>query len=233
MQWPKVDEFLNEVCNQVRYKKAHRHIKEELKSHIEDRTSDYMEQGYDEEKAVSKAIDNMGDAKELGKKLNKQHKPYLGWALFAVNTAIVLSTILIIHIVGAHIYYSLVPLKDSPNKEDIQYSIKINKKDKIDDRTVTIKELVVDKKGIVYIYYKDISRPRFFGYSLHYPFDIYDNLGNQYVPEEINGQDNLFGTRYIMKLEGINKNASELILDYDYYNRKMRFEIPIKEGDSL
>jgi len=231
MPWHNVDDFLNEVCSHIKYKKAHKYIKEELKNHIEDRIKDYIDQGYDEESAISKAIENMGNPTDLGKELNKQHKPYLGWALYTVNTAIVILSVLIVFMIGFQIYSTFAPLKDSPKKQDIAYSIKVNKKNKIDARTVTIEKLVVDKKGIVYIYYHDFNRP-FSNVNAMNPFDVYDDKGNLYSPEYIN-ESNFLGSRYMIKLDNLNSNASKIILDYDYFNRKMSFEIPVKDGDNL
>lgn len=90
---------------------------------------------------------------------------------------------------------------------------------------------MVDKKGIVYIYYHDFNRP-FSNVNAMNPFDVYDDKGNLYSPEYIN-ESNFLGSRYMIKLDNLNSNASKIILDYDYFNRKMSFEIPVKDGDNL
>ncbi|HOJ08997.1 MAG TPA: hypothetical protein PK733_00180 [Clostridiales bacterium] len=60
-------------------------------------------------------------------------------------------------------------------------------------------------------------------------FNVYDDLGNEYYGGS-SSIGNIFGTRHIIKIEKINETAAVLILDYDYYNRKMRFEIPLYGG---
>ena len=72
-------EFLNDVCKRIKYKPANKPIAEELEGHIEDLKSEYICKGYSEEVAEEKAVEQMGDAKQIGKKLNKIHRPKLDW----------------------------------------------------------------------------------------------------------------------------------------------------------
>ena len=89
------DDFLRTVCSEIRYRKIHPEIQEELKLHIDDLTEQYMSNGYSEQEAVSRAIRSMGDAKELGKSLNKQHKPQMGWGILLLTIAASLFGILL------------------------------------------------------------------------------------------------------------------------------------------
>lgn len=68
-------EFLNDVCKEIKYKPASRPISEELEGHIQDAKEDYLCKGYSENEAEEKAVEQMGDAKQIGRKLNKIHKP--------------------------------------------------------------------------------------------------------------------------------------------------------------
>lgn len=77
-------EFLNEVCKQIKYEPASESIAEELEGHIEDIKSEYMCKGYTEKEAEEKAIEQMGDAKQIGKKLNKMYGPKLDWKLLVL-----------------------------------------------------------------------------------------------------------------------------------------------------
>lgn len=73
------NEFLNTVCKEVKYKPANKMIFEELEGHIEDLKNENLCKGYKNEEAEEKAIEQMGDAKKIGKKLNKIHRPKLDW----------------------------------------------------------------------------------------------------------------------------------------------------------
>lgn len=75
------DNFLNKVCQEIKYKPARRGIAEELELHIEDIKEDYLKSGIKENEAEEKAVAQMGHAEEIGKKLNKIHKPKLDWKL--------------------------------------------------------------------------------------------------------------------------------------------------------
>lgn len=77
----KTKEFLDNVCREIKYKPANRLISEELHGHIQDMKNEYLCKGYSEEVAEEKAIEQMGNAKEIGKRLNKVHKPKLDWKL--------------------------------------------------------------------------------------------------------------------------------------------------------
>ena len=65
------DEYLDTVCEQVRFRAARKSIRGELNAHIDDRIA--------EGKSEAEAIAVMGDAVQTGKALNSIHKPRLEW----------------------------------------------------------------------------------------------------------------------------------------------------------
>lgn len=79
-----IKEFLNTVCEQIKYKPIRNSISEELENHIEESKENYIEEGMQKEEAEEKAITQMGNAEEIGKKLNKIHKPKLDWKLLII-----------------------------------------------------------------------------------------------------------------------------------------------------
>ena len=79
-----IKEFLNSVCEQIKYKPIRESIAEELKSHIDESKKNYIQEGLEERIAEEKAIKQMGEAQEIGKKLNKIHKPKLDWKLILI-----------------------------------------------------------------------------------------------------------------------------------------------------
>ena len=75
-----VDAFLKEVLEQVRYKRMHSQLAQELNDHIESLKETLMEEeGYTEDKAYEEAVRQMGESVEIGKSLHKMHKPRLEW----------------------------------------------------------------------------------------------------------------------------------------------------------
>ena len=69
-----INEFLNSVCEQIKYKPIRNTIAEELKDHIEDKKEELIEMGQNEEEAEKDAVEQMGDAEIIGKELNKVHR---------------------------------------------------------------------------------------------------------------------------------------------------------------
>ncbi len=78
------EDFLNKVSEQIKYKPIRKDICEEMKSHINDIKEEYIKNGLNEKEAEVKAILQMGDAEEIGKKLNKIHKNKFDWKLFII-----------------------------------------------------------------------------------------------------------------------------------------------------
>lgn len=76
-----MEEYLKNVLEQVRCKKAHGCIEQELRDHLEDQISDNISCGMDEKKAVEEAVKDMGDPIETGIMLDKIHRPRMAWKM--------------------------------------------------------------------------------------------------------------------------------------------------------
>ncbi len=81
-----IKNFLSKVCNEIKYKPARQSISEELELHMQELKGNYIESGIDENEAEEKAVSQMGVAEEIGKKLNKIHRPKLDWKLLVLVT---------------------------------------------------------------------------------------------------------------------------------------------------
>lgn len=90
-----INEFLNSVCEQIKYKPIRTSISKELENHIEESKESYMEEGMEEKAAEEKAINQMGNAEEIGKVLNKIHRPKLDWKLLLITLLMLLFGFLI------------------------------------------------------------------------------------------------------------------------------------------
>jgi hypothetical protein len=226
-----VDNFLYKVCRYIKYKGAHAGISHELKNHIEDRIQDYLDSGHNEDTATKMAVAAMGDPVELGKNLNKLHRPYLGWALRIVNTLIILTCISVFLSVYSMITTTLYSQDSLKINNDILYSKKLTGKARIDNRTVIMKKLIVDVNNTVYIRYNNYNNPFHTTQNNMLNFKVHDNKGNTYSATSTN-RGNQFYKQYLICIDYMDKTTEKVILEYDYYNRKMRFEISLKRGDS-
>lgn len=72
-------EFIARVLKEVRFRPDHKSIRQELAAHIEDRADWFCGQGMSQEEAEAKAVLAMGEPSDIGRELNRVHKPVLGW----------------------------------------------------------------------------------------------------------------------------------------------------------
>lgn len=226
------EKFLEEVISQVKFKHDRYEIKKELEVHILDKTEYYIEQGYLKDKAEELSINDMGDAKEIGRELNKQHNPLIGWIWYMSNILLVITIVISSLLVGINFItlFSRNLINDFP-KSEIVYKIDVDKKVKIDDRVIHFTNVIYDKNGDISIFYKDYNTKLLVtGWSLGTIGEISDNLGNVYFAG--GGQSTggiITKSQHIVK--DFSKDADTLIINYDLYNRKFKVEIPLKAGE--
>ncbi|MDD4170357.1 MAG: FtsW/RodA/SpoVE family cell cycle protein [Desulfotomaculaceae bacterium] len=84
-------EFLQSVCQQIRFKGIHENITNELSDHIDDQKNEYIKQGFDEEAAFLKAVEQMGDPVLVGKQLDKAHRPKIEWSILSLAAILVVA----------------------------------------------------------------------------------------------------------------------------------------------
>lgn len=82
--------WVDAVCEQVRFQPDRKAIAKELRVHYEDHVKDLLRLGRNPELAAERALAAMGDAQEVGRALDKVHKPWLGW-LWEVSRVLALA----------------------------------------------------------------------------------------------------------------------------------------------
>ncbi len=75
-----VKEYLDTVCEQIRFQKAHDSIKKELQDHITDQADALMQEGIEQQKAFELAVKEMGDPVLVGTELDRVHRPNMRWS---------------------------------------------------------------------------------------------------------------------------------------------------------
>ena len=96
-----MEEYLNNLLDQIRCKKAHAAIREELESHISDQIEDNMKAGMTREEAEKAAVCDMGDPVTTGISLDQIHRPKMAWQMIALMAVIMLAGVLIHWMMGA------------------------------------------------------------------------------------------------------------------------------------
>ena len=87
--------YIEQVCEQVRWKKAHPIVQEELLAHIEDQAEAYREEGYEADDAEYLAVEQMGDPILAGSQFDKVYRPRMEWnVLLLAGSIILLGTVL-------------------------------------------------------------------------------------------------------------------------------------------
>ena len=107
-----IKNFLDTVKNEIKYEPIRKNIEEELKSHIEDAKDDLMSKGLEENEAEEKAVEAMGNPVDIGKKLNKIHRPKFDWKL----------GILVLILLGYGIFIAILQ-KDTSNSPNMVFNI--------------------------------------------------------------------------------------------------------------
>jgi hypothetical protein len=230
----KGDKFLKDILSYVKFPFDRNNIRLELEDHISEKVDYYMEQGYDMEKAEQLSINDMGDAKEIGIELNKQHNPILGWLCEITNVIVVLAVILSIFFIGLPTLSSLFPRKliNDISKANIVYKIDVDKEVKIDDMVIRFTNVVYEKNGDMNIFYEYYDTKLWgAGWSLGSIGEISDNLGNKRMSGS-GGQSGGIKSKGRDTINNFSKDADKLIISYDNYNRKYRVEIPLKVGEN-
>lgn len=100
---PLVQQYVNDVCRQVKARELRKDIKEELESHLEELIGFKQAQGLDDDAAVHWAIAQMGDKCLVAKGLNQVHKPRIPWAM--LGSLVLLLTIALVTMYAVELSY--------------------------------------------------------------------------------------------------------------------------------
>ncbi|MHB8127375.1 MAG: permease prefix domain 1-containing protein [Mobilitalea sp.] len=234
MLFPKVEQYLTEVISFVKFRSDREAIKSELESHMIDRIDDYIALGYDKEIAEQLSIDNMGDAREIGKALNKEHNPILGLIWKLTNMLVVGLLIWNIFYICAFIIPTFIDhnlVKDIP-KSDIVYRVDIKETVKLDDMVINFTNIIYEENGDLNIFYNYYSNRFWSSWSFGGGLTITDNLGNSYFAGGGQGSGGLI-SYYMWTFSDFSKDAETVFISYDYYNRSFQVEIPLKVGEKI
>lgn len=234
MHFREKDRFLDEVIKCIKFPFDRVEIRRELEDHILDSMEYHMENGYGEEEAEKLSVQGMGDAEIIGKALNKEHNPFVGWMIGVTNVIIVILVIITGYVVIATTFMSLFGLADVNDipKENIVYEVDVDRKVQIDDRVIHFTKLVYDKEGSMNIYYRSYDKRLWgSGWSNNSIGSIYDESGNEYINGGGRASNGIFSNCLTSK-RNFPRDAKELVIIYDYCNRYFEVRVPLPEGGS-
>ncbi|WP_110928750.1 FtsW/RodA/SpoVE family cell cycle protein [Bacillus massiliglaciei] len=76
--------FLEEVISCIRSKEAKEYVEIELKAHLNQTKKEWMKKGYKEDEAEELAVRNMGSPFDIGRKMDRLHRPKIDWTLMSM-----------------------------------------------------------------------------------------------------------------------------------------------------
>lgn len=76
--------YAEKVCEQIRWKKAHSAVAQEIEDHLTDQKNAYLAAGDSESIAEEKALLQMGDPVSVGAALDQTHKPAPQWGMIGL-----------------------------------------------------------------------------------------------------------------------------------------------------
>lgn len=86
----KRNRWLDDATRDIRCKADRTAVRLELFNHIADRTAAYRASGLQEAEALSRAVDDMGDARSLRTELARIHRPFWGYAHWVARLAAII-----------------------------------------------------------------------------------------------------------------------------------------------
>jgi hypothetical protein len=235
MPLPETRDFIKKVVKRVHFIPDRTDIGLELAAHIEDSTSYIQEaEGLSSDKAELLALERMGDAKELGSALNRQHNPALGYLWYFSRIIVVLLCIILILesipmllITGWSFIFDH-PIRNIPKGTYVRH-VSPNELIKIDTRRIRITDLIETEDGTLHVLYStyNLSLSGLHGWSSSGFGELKDEDGEVYL-----GGGYLGGGFYS---RGWNYYKdfpldSKVIIEYDFgTNRYYRIEMDLGE----
>lgn len=159
MPLPETHEFIKKVVKRVHFIPDRTDIELELMAHIEDSTL-YIEEteGVLPDEAERLALERIGDAKEIGTALNRQHNPALGYLWYFSRIAVVLLCVIIILqsipmllVTGWSVLFDH-PIRNIPKDTYVRH-VKPNELIKVDSRRIRITDAIQTEDGTLHILY--------------------------------------------------------------------------------
>lgn len=80
-----MEEFIKILTDQIRCVKAREGIAQEISNHIFDQAEAYEQTGLEHDKALARAVQEMGDPVEIGISMDRIHRPQIDWKMLLIT----------------------------------------------------------------------------------------------------------------------------------------------------
>ena len=167
------EKYIKDVTSHVRFRFDRREIAEELREHMEDLYEDLLAQGIEAEQAEELALEWMGDSEEVGKALDREHHPVLGWTwliLGVVCLAVVIKTVFGVIDLGKNIAEGYFGKIYPASAQPVVYTISPEIERQVYSYTLYIDKIVYYEDGMLEVDYATWRTP--FSRDEYWSFEI-------------------------------------------------------------
>ena len=147
------EEYLNIVRKEIKYIFDRDAIEKELNEHIQDSILDLIGDGHSYEDAEIQAVNQMGNPKELGKQLNKEHHPFIGY-LYSFTQVIIYLMIIPLLINGAYLIYNLSEIMFEHKTDNYVEIIELDYKVELAGHTFVLDNVCINQEGEATLNYR-------------------------------------------------------------------------------
>ena len=236
MRSPDWEKYVKDILSHVKFKYDHNDIYFEIMEHMEDLYDDLVNEGIDENEAIKLTVEYMGDSEEIGKALNKEHNPFVGWIYRILKYFAMLLIFLNISTVFIFIFSSInnfVTVNENVEKygQKIEFIQEIEEKRKIDNTYIFLDKIVRYDNGDIKILYSLFKNP--FSYGTKFTngdiLKIYDENNNEYIFRR-RSPNKKYYSYYEYTVDNFPKNEEKLIIKYGDRKEEYTVEISMKKG---
>ena len=107
-----MEEYLKVLMEQIRCKKAHPYIKQEILGHLEEQIEDNLSDGMSREEAEKAAVADMGSPVEAGIALDKVHRPKMNWGVVGLMALISVAGIVLHEVMWRQLGRQVIDSRD-------------------------------------------------------------------------------------------------------------------------
>lgn len=247
MEKPSIfEEFCAHVCAQIQYKPAHAAIRRELMAHLEDHAEAVRELGVPEEDSIREAVSAMGDAVEIGRELNEQHKPFWGQLLLGLRIVLVLVFICIVCVAASasnssdnflnpFCYNAPYAGLHQEMRQDSHQVIKLNNWQdfgglKIHFQKAYLVSLAEDGSGNYMLYISATLYQKNWFQQVENPFSTDDTYTLAPAAMATDDVGNTYYSRTPFCLYYIDPKATEIFVDYERFGERLTVVIPLEQA---
>lgn len=173
------DNYLNTILKEVRFPFDRKQIKKEIEAHLEEAMEFHLRPGMNPEEAEKRATKDFGDPKEIGKMLNKVHKPWLGWLWVLSKYTLIVLAIVTVFLSTPHLVESIkdaietAPPTESAEKvltalhvvsESVVFDRMVDQRVDLRDATLIIERAILTQEGELILLIQQVDQFNPFGF---------------------------------------------------------------------